>query len=80
MLCSPGVNTLGTEKFLQEGGKEMSFLLSFNRSKVRNSTLGKSGVIKLGGDYRHRDGALELQDNSLEKPRQGDKIEGKGQE
>lgn len=56
----------------------MSFLLSSNRSKVENITLGKSGGNKLDGDYRPRNGTLELQENSLEKPRQGDMVEEKG--
>lgn len=56
----------------------MSFLLSFSRSKVRNFTLRKSGGGKLGADCRPRAGTLSLQENSLEKCRQGDKGEGKG--
>lgn len=56
----------------------MSFLLSFNRSKVRNIPLGNSAGNKLGGDWRPRTGTLELQENSLEKPRQDDEVEEKG--
>lgn len=56
----------------------VSFLLSFNRSKVRNITLGTSGGNKPGGDCRPRAGTLELPGEFLEKPRQGDKAEGKG--
>lgn len=56
----------------------MSVLLSFNRSKVRNITLGKSGANVLAGDCRPRAGTLDLRENPLEKARQGDKVEGKG--
>ena len=56
----------------------MSFLFSFNGSKVRNIGLGKSGSSKLGGDCRCRAGTVELHENSLEKLRQDDGVEGKG--
>lgn len=48
----------------------MSFLFFFNRSKVRNITMGKPGGNKLGGNCRPRAGTLELQEISLEKSRQ----------
>lgn len=53
MLCSPGVNTPGTEKISTGWGgiwrerRGVSFLLSFNRSKVRNTTQGCQEVISL---------------------------------
>lgn len=48
----------------------MSFLFFFNRSKVRNITMGKPGGNKLGGNFRPTTGTLELQKISLEKSRQ----------
>lgn len=56
----------------------MSFLFSFNGSKVRNIGPGKSGSSKLGGDCGCRAGTMELHENSLEKLRQDDGVEGKG--
>ena len=56
----------------------VSFLFSFNGFKVRNIGPGKSGSSKLGSDCGCRAGTVELHENSLEKLRQDDGVEGKG--
>lgn len=56
----------------------MSFLFSFNGFKVRNIGPGKSGSSKLGSDCGCRAGTVELHENSPEKLRQDDGVEGKG--
>jgi hypothetical protein len=84
MLHLPRVNTPGTERNFYRRGRiwreeKGVFLLSFNRSKVRHITMGKSRSKKLGEYCKPKAGTLELQENSLEKPRrERDRSDGHG--